>query len=76
MKPLYFIKLELDGNWGESYWNWTLRLDGVELAAGTNEYRFFARLAAQRAARRHAKGKDPVKAGKFPDNAYYYSPDA
>lgn len=75
MKSLYLIKLDQEGNWAETYWNWSLRLDGCELATGTSEYRFCARLAAQRAARRHAKGKDPVKAGRFPDNTYYYNPE-
>lgn len=70
----YFIKLEQEGNWAETYWKWSLRLDGKELATGSSEYRTFARWAAQKAARRHAKGKDPIKPGKYPDNSYYYNP--
>lgn len=72
---MYKIELVYKGDWYETYWHWNVKLDGLVLAEGNREYRFAAKWAAQKAARRHAKGLPAVKPGKSPENEYYYTPE-
>lgn len=60
MKNSYYIELERDGNWGEVWWNWTVRTTGpgmvMKIWSGTNQYKWTARRAAKKAALKYARG--------------------
>lgn len=76
MKAQYFIKLTEGHSWTDTYWDWVVSYDGEVLAEGVTEFRWTAKRAAQKAAKRHAAGKPAQKPGRPGDDAYYYDPEA
>lgn len=69
---LYGIRLELNGAWDESWWNWEVEYGPKVIACGSAGYRWSAVRQAKKAARRHAKGLDPVKLPRVKPNEFMY----
>lgn len=52
----YKIELKLDGNWGETSWEWSVFQKGKLVWTGVTGAKFTARRAAKKAAKKHSKG--------------------
>lgn len=70
----YSITLKRDWNGDEWEWVWFLSQDAKEIAGGSKVLRWSAIWAAKRAARRHSKGKTPLRLPRTKPDTFYYLP--
>lgn len=70
----YEITLTETHDFDDCVWTWELSQGGEFLASSRGTFRWTAKLGAKRAARRHAKGKDPLYTRNAKSNTFYYRP--
>ena len=71
----YKIELEYLGNWEDNEWKWSVYKEGKEkpVWTGITGYRWTARRAAKKAARKHAKGMRQPDPTDWQHEKFWYS---
>lgn len=74
MKAVYEISLDRVFSFDDYMWTWELRQDEELLATQNASFRWTAVRAAKRAARRHTKGKPPLRIPRDKEATVFYRP--